>query len=87
MLHNNHPSDEVPIYGTFEMIQQLISANLSDNTSDRKVIEEIDQEIARLQTPEGREALESIGIDTYDLLARLRETRAHLLHGRRNKKF
>ncbi len=44
-----------------------------------EMIEKIDTEIARAKTPEGRYALEQIGVDVDRHIARLKATRQTLL--------
>jgi hypothetical protein len=82
MLNSNQmfPKKPQSCTTTSDMITQLRNSSSTNSLASRQEeIERLDQEIARIQTPEGREALESVGVNPREFLALLRETRDYLL--------
>lgn len=82
MLNSNQmfPNNAQSCTTSSDMITQLKNSSSTNRLASRQEeIERLDREIARIQTPEGRESLESVGVCPREFLALLRETRDYLL--------
>ncbi|MGI0491772.1 hypothetical protein ACN4EG_08160 [Alkalinema pantanalense CENA528] len=81
MLNSNQMGSNQQQSGTNSEMLKLLRKPLSTHTptSRQEAIKQIELEIAHVQTLEGKEALELVGVNPREFLALLYETRNYLL--------